>query len=814
MRVATGAGSILRGLARRPGFTVTAVVTLALGVGANVGLFSVVRPVVLAPLPYPDADRLVQVWESDARRPVRSFSPADFLDLRERAGSFQELAAWDGSEVTLDGGDRALRVRGASVSANFFRTIGVEAERGRTFAAGDEAPAVVLSEGLWRRELGGDPARLGTVIRLDGHPFEVVGVMPRGFDFPAGTDLWFRAERDVPGGLTFPGDITTVRDAWYFSVVGRLAPGRDLAAASGEMAALAAGLEREHPEINEDLGIRLVPLKDELVGPVRGTLLLLLGATAMVLLVACANVANLLLGRATDRARELAIRQALGAGRGRLVRHVLGESLALGLGGATLGALLAWGGVAMLRDVLGPILPSSVPLGVDLWALGYAAAVAVASAVLFGGVPAWLAANRVDGIPREGSRGATEGRLARTLGRGLVAAEVALAVTLVLGATLLLRSLDRLQRVDPGFQATGLTLANVALPGGPGLSPEESVAAFRAIATEVGSLPGVLGVGWSQEGPLELGPGAGLRTFAGGPEEWAGQDLPSVRWQVVDPGYFPTLGVPLVAGRGLETGDDAGSEPVALVNEAFVRAVFGEGEAVGHLVNTGLDGRTEAGDWRWVRIVGVVADTRNRGPALEPEPVLFRPLAQGGPGFRGDAARLVVRTDGDVPGLGEALRERISRAVPGAPLYRVTSGEGLAAPYAADRRLVLGLLGSFAALALVLGTVGVYAVTASTVGRRTREVGVRMALGADRNRVVGLVLRQGMLPVLVGLGVGLAGTLVGGRLLSSLLFQVSPADPVSLAAVSALLLATALGATWVPALRASRVDPVRAIRSD
>jgi hypothetical protein len=283
---------------------------------------------------------------------------------------------------------------------------------------------------------------------------------------------------------------------------------------------------------------------------------------------------------------------------------------------------------------------------------------------------------------------------------------------------------------------------------------------------------------------------------------------------VVDPGYFPTLGVPVVAGRGLEAGDDAGAEPVALVNEAFVRSVFGEREAVGHLVNTGLDGRGTDGDWRWVRIVGVVADTRNRGPAVEPEPVLFRPLAQGGPGFRGDAARLVIRTDGTVPGLGEALRERISRAVPGAPVYRVTSGEALAAPYAADRRLVLGLLGSFAALALVLGTVGVYAVTASTVGRRTREVGVRMALGADRHRVVGLVLRQGRLPVLAGLGVGLAGTLVGGRLLSNLLFQVSPADPVSLAAVTALLLATALAATWVPALRASRVDPVRAIRSD
>ena len=811
-----GAGTILRGLARRPGFTATAIGTLALGIGANVGLFSVVRSVILAPLPFPDSDRLVQVWESDVHRPVRSLSPADFLDLKERTGTLQDLAAWDESDATLDGVDRALRIRAASVSSNFFRTLGVEADRGRAFEGAEGTPAVVLSDGLWRREFGGDPGTLGAVIRLDGRPHEVVGVMPRDFDFPAGADLWIRAPRDVPVGLGFPGDITTVRDAWYFQAVGRIAPGRDLEAASAEMDALAAALEREHPEVNEGLGIRLVPLKEELVGPVRGTLLLLLGATALVLLVACANVANLLLGRATDRSRELAIRQALGAGRGRLVRYVLGESMALGAGGAAAGALLAWGGVALLRDGLGPLLPPGATIDLDLWALGYAATVAVVCAGFFGGLPAWLAAARVDGIPRDGSRGATDGRLARTLGRGLVTAEVAMAVTLVLGATLLLRSLDRLQRVDPGFEAPGLTLASVALPAGADgeVGSPEPAAVFEAMAAEVAALPGVLSAGWTQRGPLELGPGAGLRTFAGGPEEWAAHDLPGVRWQVVDPGYFATLGVPLIAGRGFESGDDARGEPVALVNAAFVRAVFGDADAVGRLVNTGLDGRTPDGDWRWVRIVGVVADTRNRGPAAEPEPVLFRPMAQGGPGFRGDAALLVVRAGSGVPGLAEALRERIERVVPGAPVYRVTSGESLAAPYAADRRLVLGLLGTFAVLALALGTVGVYAVTAGTVARRTREVGVRMALGADRRRVVGLVLSQGMLPVLAGLALGLGAATLGGRLAVDLLFEVSPADPVSLLAVTGLLLATALAATWVPARRASRVDPVRAIREE
>lgn len=832
-----GVRGTMRGLVRRPAFTATAVATLALGVGANVGLFSVVRRVVLAPLPLPEAHRLVEVWESDATRDRRRPSPANFLDMRAGSSAFSDLTAFVGLGVTLTGGDVPLRLSAAAVSSNFFRTLAAEPAMGRSFdpeVSGDPRE-VVLSDGLWHRAFGGDPSVVGGAVVLDGVPYEVVGIMPPGFAFPDRAELWVRAPRDIPVGLAFAGDVTGVRDAWFHRVVGRLAPGVDPRSAQAEADLLADRLEGAHPRENADLAIHLGPLKEELVGPVRGGLLMLLAATSMVLLVACANVANMLLVRLSGRRRELAVRQSLGADRGHLAAHVVGEAFLLGLLGTGAGVLLAFVGVGLLRSRVEDLLPAgTASLAVDSWALLYAVAVATVSALLSGGLPAWWVTRGGESASSRVLRSGTRARFLSRAASGLVAAEVALAVVLVLGSVLMLRSLDNLGRVDPGFQAEGLTLHNVALPatasspademaeadrGGAGAAPGADADRFRRLSRELEALPEVASVGWTQEGPLEVGPGAGLRTLDGGPEEWASQELPGVQWQVVDEGYFGTLGVAVTGGRDFRASDDGDSEPVGVVNRAFARAVFGGADPVGRRVNTGLDGRTPEGDWLWVRIVGVVEDTRNQGPASPAAPVLFRPVSQGGPGYRGETLILAIRDQaGDGVGL-RALQSRIENVIPGAAIFRTRPGVSLIAPYAAERRLVLALLGAFAGLALVLGIVGIHAVTAAAVSRRTQEVGIRMALGADRGRVVRRVVRQGMLPVITGLTLGLAGSALGAGLLwtglaGTLLFQVSPVDPFTFLSVTALLLSSAVLATWLPARTAARVDPVKAIRSD
>jgi putative ABC transport system permease protein len=818
-----GVRTTVRSLLHRPGFTLTAVATLALGVGANAGLFSVVRRVVLAPLPLPEAHRLVEVWESDATRDRRRPSPGNFLDLREGASAFSGLSAFVGLGVTLTGGEVPLRLQAAAVSSNFFRTLAIDPALGRSFdpAATDDPLEVVLSYGLWQRAFGGDPGVLGRTLVLDGLPHEVVGVTPRGFAFPDRAELWMRAPRDVPVDLSFAGDVTTIRDAWFHRVVGRMAPGIDARAAQAEVDLLAARLEEAHPEENAALRIRLTPLKEELVGPLRGGLLLLLGATAMVLLVACANVANMSLVRLSRRRRELAVRRSLGADRGHLAVHVLGEAVVLAILGSGVGVAIAFAGVHILRPRVEPLLPAgAASLAVDSWALVYAAGIAVASGLLSGGLPAWLVTRAGEGGRGGMAPGRVGGRFLKRAASALVAGEVAAAVVLVLGSVLLLRSLDNLGRVDPGFDTDGVTFHSVALPPDPSsTTPGGGTAGdpdrFRRLVRELEGRPGLASAGWTQTGPLDVGPGAGIRTLDGGPEEWASQELPSVQWQVVDEGYFRTLGVPLAAGRDFRPSDASDTEPVAIVNRALSRAVFGDADPVGRRVNTGLDGRTPTGEWLWVRIVGVVEDTRNRGPAAAPAPVLFRPLSQGGAGFRGETLILAVREAGGGEGEGvRPLQASIQGAIPGAAIFRTRRGVDLIAPYAAERRVVLALLGGFAALALTLGVVGIHAVTSAAVGRRTREVGIRMALGADRHRIVGRVVGQGMLPVGLGLVLGLAASALGAAALRDLLFEVSPFDLPTFLFATALLLLSALVATWLPARTASLVDPVRAIRGE
>lgn len=802
----------VRALVRRPGFAAVAILTIGLGVGANTALFSVVDAVLLEPLPFAEPDRLVQVWESDPSRPTRSPSPADFLDLRRSASSFRDLTAFSAASGTLTGQGEPETAVYASVSANFFRTLGVDPAVGSTFGP-EPVPEgerlVVLSDALWARRFGRDASVLGRSLRVDGVAFTVVGVMPVSFDFPAGVAFWTAAPGDVPGSPFLSGAPRALRDVWYHDVVGRLAPGVDRARAAAEMDAAAASLAAAYPEENGGLRIRLVPLRQELVGDVSHTLWLLLGATGLVLLVACTNAANLMLARGVTRSDEIALRAALGAGRARLLGHAVAESAVIGLAGGLAGAAFAFGSLTLLRSRVAAVLPRGGELALDGSVLAYAAVAALATALVFGLLPA-RAAVRTAGAAH-GRRGATGSTRGRSLGDVLVCVEVALAVVLVLGAGLLLRSVARVASVDLGFQAEGLTVASVGLPGARSLAPDVRLTFYRGVEERLRAIPGVRGVAWAQTSPVREGPGAGLR-IEDQPLE-AGQDPPGVLWNVVSPDFFRVAGVRVVAGRDFSTSDDAGATPVGVVNEALARRVFGGDNPLGKRVNTGLDGRTGDDAWRWVTVVGVVADTRNRGPARAAEPMLYRPMAQGGPGFSGSRMLALVRAGRDAAP-APLIRRAVRDVNADAPVSGIAPATTLAGAYEGERGLVLALLGVFAALALVLGAVGTYGVTAFTVSRRTRELGVRMALGARRSGVSAMVLREALVPVGAGVLAGVLGGAALSRLLGALLFEVDPLDPITFAAVPLLLLAVSLVAAWIPARRAARVDPVVALRAE
>ena len=797
-----------RALLRRPGFASVAVLTLGLGVGANTALFSVVDAVLLRPLPYPEPDRLVQLWEQSPGQ--RSPSPADFMDLRRSTTTLSDLAAYSAVTATLTGEGEPEEATYASVSANFFRTFGVRAAVGATFGPEPVEAGVrlaVLSDALWARRFGRDPSVVGSTLRVDEVAYSVLGVMPPSFGFPADVAFWVAAPGDVPGSPFLPDPAPVLRDVWYHDVVGRVARGVTLSRAGEEMNALAAGLAAAFPDQDDGLSVRLVPLRDELLGSTGRTLWLLLGATSLVLLVACTNAANLLLARGVARRDELALRTALGAGRARLFTHAVAEAAVIAAAGGVAGAAMAAGGLALLTPWVAAVLPRGGEVSLDGSILLYAMLAAAVTAVLFGTLPA-RAAVRVAGAAR-GSRGATGARGHRVLGDALVAAEVAMAVVLVLGAGLLLRSVARVASVDLGFEPEDLTVAWVGLPGSRGLAREERVAFYREVGERLGALPGVRGIAWAQTSPVRGGAGAGLR-IEDAPLA-PGEDPPNARWNVVSPGYFEVAGVRLVAGRAFTASDDEAAPPVAVVNQALARRAFGGELPIGRRINTGLDGHTPDGGWRWVTVVGVVEDTRNQGPTAEVEPMLFRPITQAGP----SSGRMMALVRGGA-GTGPAplLRRAVWSVRADAPVSGIGAASSLAGAFAGERGLVLRLLGAFAALALGLGAVGTYGVTSFAVSRRTRELGVRMALGARRGSVSAMVLREALGPVGVGVLVGTAGGAALSGLLRALLFEVTPLDPATFAAVPLVLLAVSVAAVWIPARRAARVDPVVSLRAE
>lgn len=831
----------LRTLARQPLFTFVVILTLALGIGANTAIFSVVNAVLLRPLPYPDPDRLVTVSGWDLRRPETrtdsqgAVSFPDFADWRAWNTTLAHVAAYTPDDFTLtDGGGRgeaAAHVAGAYVTADLFPLLGVAPALGRTFLPAEDVAGsrvAILSHGLWQRRFGGDPRVLGRAMTVDGNRFEIVGVMPSGFGFPVQNnpvEFWLTVAR--LGETTDDDPQTAQRGNHFLLSVARLRPGVSLAQAQANLDALTATLRQQYPDSDNHLGVHLVPLRRSLAGEVRPALLVLLGAAGCVLLIACVNVANLLLARATARGREIAIRAALGAGRARIVRQLLTESLLLALLGGAGGVLLAlWG-----TDGLVALLPDNFPrlreIGVDLRVLLFTGVVSVLTGVLFGLAPAWRisrpdgadAALRADGAA--GARGTTEGGRSRRLREVLVVAEMALALALLTGAGLLVQSFLRLQRVAPGFDPHGVLTAEVSLAQADDKEQTtRNVAFYRDVLDRVSALPGVRAV--SAVVPLPMG-GRHWATgviIAGRPRVGLA-DLPASHFRAVAPGYFAAMRIPLRSGRDFDAHDEASSPGVVIINETFARQYFPGENPLGKHIAPQMS--ADPGEPRDREIVGVVGNVKFRRLSADDKPECYVPHTQ----FPAGALTLVVRggaaagttattegDDGDPLALAGAVRGAVEQINRDVPLYRVRRLDQYLADSLAQPRLNTLLLSLFAGAAALLTAVGLYGVMAYAVAQRTREIGIRLALGAGRNDVRRLVAGYGLRLTLVGLVTGVVTTLGLTRLLASLLYGISPGDPTTLAGISALLAATAALACWLPARRATRVDPVVALRQE
>ncbi len=797
-------------LSKNPLFTVVAILSLALGIGANTAIFSVLNGVVLRPLPFESPERLVVVKERDSSGEYHSsFSPADYLDLREMSRSFAEIAGHRGLNVTLTGAGPPQRVRMESVTPGFFRFFGVEPFMGRSFLpegdpAVEGARSVVLAYGTWQGRFGGDPSIVGRVLVLNGEAHTVVGVAPSSFRYPGSAEAWVRSYRDgVPEPPVDVGDdLASVRDLGYFTVLGRLAPGVTLAEAEAETDLIAVRLAEANDGDGQNVDARLVPLHEELVGDVRPVLLLLLGAVGLVLLIACANIANLLLARSTARAREVAVRAALGAGRGRLVRQFMTESVLLALAAGGIGLLVSiWGVEALVR-----LVPAGVPrlseIGVDGAVLLFTLAVSLLTGAAFGLVPA-LQASRPDlqASLKEGSRGAGEGRRSRRFSGAIVVAEVALSLVLLCAAGLFLKSLVRLLSVDPGFRPENLLVMRIDLPESRYPDLDQRRAFFREITGRVSTLPGVASAATALAHPFS-GMAATLHFYVEGRPDAGGEDL-ATEYQPVSPGYFRTMGIPLVGGRAFTERDDAEAPRVVVINEAMARWQWPGEDPIGRRIAVGdPSGMME--------IVGIVGDVRHFGLESAPRPEVYISCLQDPWPFMA----LVVRAQVDPLSLTGAVRDQVLAVDPEQAVYAVSTFERVIEQSTRQRRFTTLLLGIFTGVALLLALVGIYGVMSNAVSQRAREIGIRMALGARRSEVLRLVMGWGLRMVLRGTVVGLAGALALGQLLSSLLFGISPADPIVLASVVLVLIAASALAAYLPAHRASRVDPVVALRNE
>jgi len=800
---------VLRRLLQTPGFTAVVVLTLAAGIGANTAIFSVVRGILLRPLPYQDPDRVVSIANHSAFG-RGSLSVLEYLDVREQTTRLAGIAAYSGGDVTLAGGDGRERVDVGVVTPDFFRVLGVAPRAGRFFAPGDEAPGqdhvVVLSHELWDRRFAADPSIVGRDILIDDESFRVVGVLPASFRFETRYDAY------LPLGFTAASLDPKARDRHWLGVVARVPAGGGIVDLNRDLAVVGARVTAAHRDVYRDPQGWLPearPLLENLVGDVRPSLWLLAAAAALVLLIVCANVAGLLLARATTRQRELSVRAALGASRRRLFGQLLGESLILSALGGGLGVLLALWGTDLLLGLAPEGLPRLDEIGVDGMVLVFSVLVTALTAAIFGLIPAWTA-SRVDlgDALRAGGRGSSGGKHPRRVRRALVVAETALALVLVAAAALITRSFGRLTSVDPGFRTDGVLSLRVSLPWpGDTATPEAKAGLnrwFLEATDRLAALPGVTHAGAISMLPLRDGFTDRLIDIEDQPTA-EGSQRPDAEYRVVTPGYFETLGIPLLEGRLLGRQDVAGGQPVIVVSREMAKTFWPRGDALGKRV------RLYSPQGPWVTIVGVVGDVKDVALELAFRPEMYFPAAQASPV---GTMSLIVRGDLPMAGLAAATRAELEGYDARQPVYDVQPMSERLVGSLESRRFVLVLFNLFAGLALGLAALGLYGVLAHAVADRRREIAMRVALGATRARVLGLVAREGAVLVGIGVVLGIAGGLAGVRLLEHLLFEVRPGDPLALLAAIAILLAAALLALWLPARRALRVEPMAALRDE
>ncbi|HEU5182192.1 MAG TPA: ABC transporter permease [Candidatus Polarisedimenticolia bacterium] len=796
-----------RFLLSRPTFSAIAVLTLALGIGANTAIFSVVNGVLLRPLPYRDPGRLVLVAERTSY-PTVSTSYQNFVDWRDQSRSFESMEATRATTMTLSGAGEPERLNARMVTAGLFDMLGARAEAGRTFLADEDkpngAPVAILSHGLWERRFGGSRQILGKPVNLDGQPYTVVGILPAGFQILQPADFFLPF---TPWAATLPDDRN-----WHPGIIAlaRLKPGVSREQARQEMIGIAKRLETQYPLYNTDKSADVVGLQDQLVKDQRPALLLLLGAVSFVLLIACVNLANLLLARAATRGREVAVRTALGASRGRLIRQLLTESVLLAAAGGTVGLAVAWAALGWLLKMAADSIPQGAVIGVDASVLAFTAGVSLLAGILFGIVPALRTATPdLREALNEGSRGSTGGPGQHRLRSALVIMEIAFAMVLLVGSGLLLRSFSRLQDVPPGFRPDHLLV--VDLPASPTTyaEPARRYDFYDRLIERARALPGVRAAAAASFLPVSGG-GSMLHFNVKGKPPGSPKDFTAAGYRAVTPGYFEALGVPLLRGRHLTAADRDGRGSVVLVNATMAKTYFPGVNPLGQWIQLGATPEAEV---PWMEVVGVVGDVR-QGLALDPQAEMYLPFRQADQLLPVFQLSLVLRSAGEPLAQVQALRSAVAEIDPDQPLVKVRTMEENMAASVAQPRFRTWLIGIFAGIALALAAVGIYGVMSYTVTQRTSEIGVRVTLGARPVEIFRIIVGQGLRLACIGVGFGLAAALAATRLLESFLFGVSAYDPWTLAGVAILLVLVSLAACLLPARRATRMDPVAALRCE
>jgi putative ABC transport system permease protein len=796
----------VRMLLKHKSVTAIAVLSLALGIGANTAIFSLVDAVLLRPLPFPEPDRLVMVWEEASRIgfPRNTPAPANYADWKAQNQTFEDLAAIRYGSYNLTDENEPEKVEAQAVTANFFPLLGVAPIRGRIFAPEEDQPdgnkVVMISYGLWQRRFGGDPEMIGKELLLDGQKHTIIGIMPPGFQFLARElDLW------LP--MAFTARDLANRGGHYLTVVGRLKPGVTLAQGRDDIAAITQHINEENPTPGFELGSVVISLREQLAGNVRPMLLVLLGAVGLVLLIACANIANLLLARGAARYREIAVRTALGAGRHRIVRQLLTESMLLAVAGGVTGLFFAWLSFSFLKQLIPNSMVLNANVQIDAKIFGFMLLLSLLTGIIFGLTPA-LQAAKIDlnaALKQSGGRTGT-GAGHRRLRGALAVTEIALALVLLVGAGLLIQTFLRLRALDIGVNPENVLTLRTSLPRSKYSELPKREAFYEQVLERVRALPGVVGAGYTSAVPLTWKGGTNGFTVEGA-ESQPGQDANT---RQVSAGYMETMGINLRQGRFFDNHDDAQSQPVTIINETMARQYWPGESALGKRFKVGsLEDPVP-----WITIVGIVADIKEMGLEAPPKAAMFFPYRQL-PRILWNMPRdLTVRTTGDPLSLVAAVREAVWSVDPAQPVSNVRTMEDILSGEVTQRRITMTLLVAFASLALLLASLGIYGVLSYAVAQRTQEIGIRMALGANRFEVLRLVMGDGLRLAGTGVAIGLGVSLALTQLMTRLLFGVSASDPRTLAGVTLLLLTVALLACYIPARRAARVDPMVALRNE